>query len=108
MQPDNHMGQLDSQLHTKCYKAWIENGILYHEYEDELTLSGVLAAEKKSLFLLDEHGIHMLPVIICLKHIDKTRFKLTMGDYGRVLSLFDQNRFSIRNNFLLSLHIAIE
>jgi|GEM_PF-2476721 len=89
MQPDSSLTQSDHQNHSQCYKAWIEDGILFHKYQDELTLPVVLEAERKSLALLSSSGSRILPIIVFLQNIDKDRYKLTMADYGRVLSTFD-------------------
>src|SRR6185369_13868047 len=45
--------------------------------------------ERKSLALINKSSFRIVPIIISLHNIDKERFKLTMADYGRVLSTFD-------------------
>lgn len=74
---------------NSTHLSWIDNGILYHEYQNELTLTRVLEAEKESLALLSKHNLQIVPMIVLLRDLDKTQFKLTFADYGRVLCTFD-------------------
>ncbi len=79
----------DQVTTSASHRAWIADGILYHEYVGELTTSAVLDVELKSIQLLKEQRIQTAPGIVLLKNIDKTNFKLKAADYGKVFAGFD-------------------
>jgi len=62
---------------------------LYHEYIGEITAAAVLDVQGKSIELLKTNNIQRIPIIIILKNIDKTNFKLPIGDYAKAISGFD-------------------
>jgi len=56
------------------HSAWIEDGILYNEYQREVTVSDVLDNQEKSVRLIRDKNIKILPIIVnlnqnCLKSL---------------------------------------
>lgn len=71
------------------HRSWMEDGILYMEYHGEVTVSRVLENQKSAMTLLSQRNIQTIPAIVIFNNVDKTRFKVTMADYGKIIASFD-------------------
>jgi len=71
------------------YAVYIKDGILYHEYMGDISLSHILDAEKESLGLLRDKNIKFIPIIVLLKNIEKAEYKFSPADFGKAILGFD-------------------
>jgi len=74
---------------TLSHRAYIENGILYLEFINQISAQNVLDNQIEALKLLNEQKIKTIPVVVILKDIDKTGFKIPMGSFGKAIRGFD-------------------
>ena len=74
---------------SSSQSVWIEDGVLFHQYHGEVTLERILENEKKSIIIINEQRVDVLPMIVLFKDISKTKFKLNITDYGKVITTFD-------------------
>jgi hypothetical protein len=73
--------------------VWIEDGILYNQYLNEVTLENVLEHQQNSIQLLKEKGINLLPMIAIFVNVTKEGFKLTLANYAKILVKNDLTKF---------------
>src|SRR5688572_11826007 len=71
------------------HKVWIEEGILFHEYQGEITLDHILENEKKSLVIIRENNVDVLPMIVTFRDGSQVSFNLHPTDYGKIITTFD-------------------
>ena len=83
------MDQNDYPVSKKPRGVWIEDGILYAEYINEISLEEILENEKKSIHLINEHKIRCIPLVVLFRNIGKTEFKLSISDFGKTLATFN-------------------
>jgi hypothetical protein len=76
-----------TKLQTR--RAWVDGGVLYIEFQKEITLPAILEIQKKSMDLLNEGQIKVLPIIVILKNISRDQYKLRMADYGKIVGAFN-------------------
>jgi hypothetical protein len=77
------------QTPVVTHEAYIKNGLLYNNFYGEFTSEKSYDVQKRSLELLGEKKIDRIPIIVYLKDIDKSGFKLSMSSYGKVIAGFD-------------------
>lgn len=68
---------------TPSHRSWIEDGILYSEFQGEISLPSIMETEEDSLRLLKEHNIKIIPLITIFKNMNQMGFKLSFADYGK-------------------------
>lgn len=79
----------DNQINNSSHNVWIEEGILFHEYQGEITLDHILENEKKSLMIIRENNVEVLPMIVTFKNGSQVSFNLHPTDYGKIITAFD-------------------
>lgn len=70
-------------------RVWIEDDILYNEFQGKFNFDLAFAVEEKSLVLIKEHGKNILPLVIILKDITDATFDLPVSDYGKMVTSFN-------------------
>ncbi len=68
------------------HRAWIDDGILYHEYHGEISIHNALDMEKQSLDLIREHKINIIPAVVILKEVEGAGIKFSPADWGKAVS----------------------
>ncbi len=69
------------------YKVWIEDGILYNEYHGKISIDTVLEVEKKSVELITQEKIQLIPSIVTFDVKDED-FQLNVSSWGKIVSGF--------------------
>jgi len=70
-------------------RIWLDNGILYNEYHDDLAIKSIIKVEVASLELIQKAQIELLPMIVLLVNMKPGSFKLGPSDFGKILSSVD-------------------
>jgi hypothetical protein len=73
-------------------RAWIANGILYNEYNNEVAVNSILENEEKSMEMILQQKIKVIPMIVIFNNINKSTFKIGMKDYSKVITAVDLSK----------------
>jgi hypothetical protein len=76
------------------YIVYIEDGIVYYEFSNELTIQNVLAAEKLGFVVLQENHIRVVPTIISFKNIDQSRVSIGFSDLSKIVTMHDIMKYA--------------
>ena len=76
------INKLDKQSTT----TWLEDGIIYSEIRDELSLKNLLEAEEAALKIVKEHNLSHVPTIVIMSENLNDKVVLGVSEFGKAIS----------------------
>lgn len=70
------------------FHLWIEDGILFSEYVDTMSTPEILEREKIAVEMLNKANIKIIPLILILTNVNKSRFTIKLSEYGQIVTAF--------------------